>query len=116
MLKLLKGILLVMLVIVSLIVFVCFVQEFVDYKLGMGDIISIQVYGEEDLSFEICIGGDGIICYLFLGDIKVIGRIVVQVCWLIVDGLKGDYFDDFSVNVFVIEYCLFFILGEVKNL
>ncbi len=115
MLKLLKGISLATLAIVSLIVSVCSAQELADYKLGTGDTVSIQVHGEDDLSFETRIGGDGTIRYPFLGDIKVTGRTVAQVRWLIADGLKGDYLDDPSVNVSVIEYRPFFILGEVKN-
>ncbi|RPH16169.1 MAG: polysaccharide export protein [Alteromonadaceae bacterium TMED7] len=115
MLKLLKSISLAALAIVSVVVSVCSAQELADYKLGTGDTIRIQVHGEEDLSFETRIGGDGTIRYPFLGDIKVTGRTVAQVRWLIADGLKGDYLDDPSVNVSVIEYRPFFILGEVKN-
>lgn len=115
MLKLLKSISLAALAIVSVVVSVCSAQELADYKLGTGDTISIQVHGEEDLSFETRIGGDGTIRYPFLGDIKVTGRTVAQVRWLIADGLKGDYLDDPSVNVSVIEYRPFFILGEVKK-
>ncbi|MCP4058029.1 MAG: polysaccharide export protein [Pseudoalteromonas sp.] len=90
-------------------------QDSADYVLGTGDSISIQVHGEEDLSFETRIGGDGTIRYPFLGDIKVTGRTVAEVRWLIADGLKGDYLDNPSVNVSVIEYRPFFILGEVKK-
>ncbi|WP_297330246.1 polysaccharide biosynthesis/export family protein [Pseudoalteromonas sp.] len=103
------------LVIMGLFVSVSNAQDSADYVLGTGDSISIQVHGEEDLSFETRIGGDGTIRYPFLGDIKVTGRTVAEVRWLIADGLKGDYLDNPSVNVSVIEYRPFFILGEVKK-
>ena len=115
MLKLLKGLSLAVLVSVSLFAPLGVAQEQADYMLGIGDTISIQVHGEDDLSFDTRIGGDGTIRYPFLGDIKVTGRTVAQVRWLIADGLRGDYLDDPSVNVSVIEYRPFFILGEVKN-
>lgn len=118
MFKLLKGIsftALAFIGFVGLMVSKSYAQALVDYQLDTGDTISIQVHGEGDLSFETRIGGDGTIRYPFLGDIKVKGRTVAQVRWLIADGLKGDYLDDPSVNVSVIEYRPFFILGEVKN-
>lgn len=113
--KFFKSFSLVTLTILSMIASVSFAQEQADYILGTGDTINIQVHGEGDLSFETRIGGDGTIRYPFLGDIKVTGRTVSQVRWLIADGLRGDYLDDPSVNVSVIEYRPFFILGEVKK-
>ena len=115
MFKTLKGISLALLFMMSSFISTGYAQDSADYLLGTGDTISIQVHGEEDLSFKTRIGGDGTIRYPFLGDIKVIGRTVAQVRWLIADGLKGDYLDDPSVNVSVIEYRPFFILGEVKK-
>lgn len=115
MLKLLKRIALPGIIIANMIVAGSYAQNLADYILGIGDTISIQVHGEDDLSFESKIGGDGTIRYPFLGDVKVTGRTVAEVRWLIADGLKGDYLDDPSVNVSVIEYRPFFILGEVKR-
>lgn len=93
----------------------CIANNNNDYLLDTGDLISIQVHGEEDLSFETLIGGDGTIRYPFLGDIDVSGKSVAQVRQSLTQGLKGDYLDEPSVHVYVVEYRPFFILGEVKN-
>lgn len=85
------------------------------YQLGTGDKISILVYGEEDLSFEIRIGMDGVIRFPFLGDIQVIGKTVEELNNIITTGLKNGYLDDPNVNVAVEEYRPFYILGEVVN-
>lgn len=85
------------------------------YYLGSGDVIRILVHGEPDLSFDSKIGQEGVIRYPFLGDIQVIGLRVNEVAALITDGLKGDYLDQPSVNVSVVQYRPFFIMGEVKN-
>ena len=85
------------------------------YQLGTGDKISILVYGEDDLSFDIRIGMDGVIRYPFLGDIQVIGKTVEELNRTITEGLRGDYLDEPNVNVAVEEYRPFYILGEVVS-
>ena len=86
-----------------------------DYVLGTGDTISIRVHGEPDLTFDTKIGTEGSILYPFLGEIKVKGRTAADVRWLIVSGLKGDYIVNPEVDVNVIGYRPFFILGEVNE-
>jgi len=43
------------------------------YRLGAGDLISISVYDEPDLSLEVRIGLSGKISFPLLGDVKVAG-------------------------------------------
>ena len=84
------------------------------YRLGTGDEIRIQVYGEDDLSMETRISDSGLIAYPFIGELRVAGRTAAEVEAMIVDGLKPDYLVNPAVNVSVLEYRQFFIHGEVE--
>ena len=44
-----------------------------DYPLGAGDLLSITVFGEEDLSLEVRLSDAGTISYPFLGEISTNG-------------------------------------------
>jgi polysaccharide export outer membrane protein len=85
------------------------------YKLGTGDQIRIQVFGEDDLTLELRVGDSGRVSYPFLGDVQVAGLTLAELERAIVDGLKPDYLLDPSVNVSVVEYRPFFIYGEVNK-
>ncbi len=85
------------------------------YMLGVGDLVHIEVYGEDDLAIEAHLNDAGSISYPFLGEINVLGLTVGQLERLIRTGLKGDYLIDPRVTVIVIEYRKFFINGEVKR-
>lgn len=86
-----------------------------EYTLGSGDLVRIQVYGEDDLKVESRLSDAGTISYPFLGEIKVLGLTVGQLQDLITKGLKGDYLIDPKVSVTILEYRKFFINGEVKK-
>ncbi len=90
-------------------------QSLSDYQLGSGDQIQIQVFGEADLSMEVRLSDAGTISYPFLSELRVAGNTVSQLEAQIINGLKGDYLVDPSVNVSVIEYRPFYINGEVKT-
>jgi protein involved in polysaccharide export with SLBB domain len=85
------------------------------YRLGAGDIISINVFGQTDLTKEIRLPHLGVVNYPFLGDIKVVGLTASELESVIYTGLKGDYLVEPSVSVSIIEYRPFFIDGEVKK-
>jgi len=90
-------------------------DELYEYSLGSGDLINIYVYGEEDLTFDVRLGTEGVISYPFLGEILVSGKTVRELEKIISGGLNGDYLKHPRVNVSVIEYRKFFIDGEVNN-
>ncbi|RJG47908.1 polysaccharide biosynthesis/export family protein [Motilimonas pumila] len=100
----------------------CFIAAFgwandfeANYKLGAGDTISIQVYGEPELSTEILLNDSGRINYPFLGRLQVKGLTVEKVKDTIENGLKGDYLISPNVHVSITSYRSFFINGEVKQ-
>lgn len=86
-----------------------------DYRLASGDLMNIQVFGEEDLSMEIRLSDAGTISYPFIGEIKVKGMTIGELSDYITTQLKDGYLINPSVNVTISEYRQFFINGEVKD-
>jgi polysaccharide biosynthesis/export protein VpsN len=85
------------------------------YLLGAGDQVSIQVFGEAELSIQTRIAANGRLTYPFLGDIEVVGLTSRQLEQKIVAGLKGDFLVDPKVSVTITDYRPFFVNGQVKN-
>jgi polysaccharide biosynthesis/export protein VpsN len=87
-----------------------------NYRLGAGDVISIQVLGEDDLKRDrIRLSDAATISYPILGEIKLLGKTVGELEVLIRDGLKGRYLLNPQVNVTMNEYRQFFINGQVER-
>lgn len=86
------------------------------YTLGSGDVISINVFGEEDLTFQqLRLTDAGTLSFPFLGEVRANGLTAGELESRIADGLRGDYLIDPKVSVSVLEYREFFINGEVKS-
>jgi polysaccharide export outer membrane protein len=85
------------------------------YTMGAGDLVSISIYHEADLSLDVRIGPSGQISYPLLGDIIVSGLSPKELETKLTQGLKGPYLIDPSVTVFIIEYRPFYVTGEVKK-
>ncbi|MCV6587967.1 MAG: polysaccharide export protein [Marinobacterium sp.] len=86
------------------------------YRLGSGDVITISVYGEPELSIPtVLIPSHGYITYPFLGRVPVSGQTVSEVSDYIYQGLKGDYLIDPKVTVSLTVYRDFFLNGEVES-
>lgn len=86
------------------------------YKLASGDVIRINVFGEEDLSFEeLRLTDAGTFSYPFIGELRAKGKTAAEIEQMIIDKLKGDYLIDPRVSVSVLQYREFFISGEVKE-
>jgi protein involved in polysaccharide export with SLBB domain len=85
-----------------------------EYKLASGDVISINVFGEEDLSFKkLRLTDAGTFSYPFIGEVQAKGRTAAEIEQLLVSKLKGDYLVNPRVSVGVLQYRDFFISGEV---
>ncbi len=85
------------------------------YRLGAGDLVSIQVYGEPELSLDLRVGMSGTISYPFLGEIQVSGIPPEGLETIIRESLKGPYLVDPSVVVSILEYRPFYVNGEVEK-
>jgi polysaccharide export outer membrane protein len=86
------------------------------YRLSTGDVISITVYGEDDLKREkVRLTDAGTISYPVLGEIQVRGKTVGELEKVITDGLRGTYLVNPRVAVTIDEYRPYFISGQVTN-
>jgi polysaccharide export outer membrane protein len=86
------------------------------YRLGAGDVVSVQVLGEEDLKRErIRLSDAATISYPILGEIRLAGKTVGELERLIHDGLKGRYLVNPQVTVTINEYRNFFINGQIER-
>ena len=86
------------------------------YQLSSGDVISISVFGEENLSFsELRLTDAGTLSFPFLGEVGAKGRTAAELEQVIINGLIGDYLIDPKVSISVLEYREFFVNGEVKK-
>lgn len=85
------------------------------YKLGPGDKVRVTVYNEQDLSGDFDISGQGDIALPLIGQVHVADRTIAETENLIAQKYGADYLVNPKVNVEVLNYRPFFILGEVKN-
>lgn len=87
-----------------------------NYKLAAGDVITIRVFGEDDLSREkIRLSDAGTIPYPVLGEVKALGLTIGAIEKSITDGLRGGYLVNPRVSVTIEEYRPFYINGMVTN-
>lgn len=85
------------------------------YKLGAGDRLKVVVFGEESLSGEFEIDGQGMVSLPLIGNMKA-GSIDVRAFeHNIAERLKDGYLVSPRVSIEVLNFRPFFILGEVKN-
>ncbi|MBF8270908.1 MAG: polysaccharide export protein [Magnetococcales bacterium] len=85
------------------------------YRLAAGDKISIQVFGEPDLSSDFLIGESESITFPLLGQVRVGGLTVRELEQLVTARLKGRFLVNPGVSAQVTEYRKFFIKGEVNQ-
>lgn len=84
-----------------------------EYTLGVGDKLRVTTFGEQNLSGEFEVGSTGRISMPLIGDINVTGHTVQQITAMIEGKLSDGYLRDPKVNIEVLNYRPFFILGEV---
>lgn len=86
------------------------------YKLASGDVITIRVFGEDDLSRDkIRLSDAGTIPYPALGEIKALGLTIGELERTITAGLKNGYLVNPRVSVQIEEYRPFYINGMVDK-
>lgn len=85
------------------------------YRIGPNDVIRIQVFGEEDLTVERKVGGDGKIDYPLLGAVPVEGKTVEEIQRHLTAQLGSGYLRRPEVSVSIIRHRNFYVGGEVKT-
>lgn len=83
------------------------------YGLGPGDEVRVTVFNQPDMSGQFLIGADGMIALPLVGNIKAQGVSVRELETRIQDALRPDFLKNPAVNVEVLNYRPFYILGEV---
>lgn len=87
-----------------------------EYTIGAGDLLSIQVFDEPDLSLEkVRVNGSGSFSYPLLGEIKTMGLTSKQLEALLTKRLLDGYLKKPRVSVSIFRYRMFFVYGEVKK-
>ena len=91
-------------------------QTLSDYRLASGDVLSIVVFNEEDLSFdEVAISDAGTIIYPFLGEVTLGGLSIGEASDFITAQLADGWLISPSVNIRIIRYRQSYIHGEVSE-
>ncbi len=85
------------------------------YRLGPGDLIVIDVFGEDDLSMEVMLTDTGVINYPFLGELQVEDLTVGELENVLLGGLKGPYLVDPDITVTIKQYRSVYLTGEVAE-
>lgn len=91
------------------------VRVYEEYRLGSGDDLRITVFGQEDLSGEYNVSGNGTISLPLIGQIEVLSLTTAETEAKITEALAGDYLRNPRVNVEVTNYRPYTILGEVRS-
>lgn len=85
------------------------------YELGPGDKLRVTVFGEEDLSGEFEVDGNGRISMPLIGAVDVNRQSLRQAESAIAEKLLDGYLRNPKVSVDVLNYRPFYILGEVNE-
>lgn len=88
-----------------------------NYVLKPSDVISVEVYQEEDLDKQVRIEGDGSVALALIGKVKVAGMSVAEAQSLITDLYNRDYLVDPQVSLLVTSFSdkIVHVLGSVNN-
>ena len=85
------------------------------YRLGAGDTIKIQIYGEPEMGVEAKLSDAGTLVHPVLGEIKAAGLTIGELSAALVEELKGPYLVDPKVSVNILEYRDYYVNGEVQK-
>ncbi|WP_137390704.1 polysaccharide biosynthesis/export family protein [Rhodoligotrophos defluvii] len=85
------------------------------YRVGVGDRLSIRVYGQEELTGEVTVDASGNISVPLAGTIRVAKLTTPEIARAIESRLSQKYLRDPNVSVQLVTLRPFYILGEVQN-
>ncbi len=87
-----------------------------EYRIAPGDLISITVFGEEDLSLErVRVAANGMVSFPLLGEVQVRNYTARGLEIRLTNLLRDGYLKKPKVTVSVLEYRPFYIKGGVKG-
>lgn len=86
-----------------------------DYLLGSGDKLRVNVFGEEDLSGEVDVTGNGKVSLPLIGQVQAAGLTIGAFTEEVANKLREGYLTNPKVSVEVLNYRPFYIIGEVTT-
>jgi len=87
-----------------------------NYRIGPGDLLSVVVFGEEDLSLkEVRVRTSGSVSFPLLGEIKVEGLTAQELEDHLTNLLRDGFLRKPEVNVSILKYRMFYVHGAVKQ-
>ena len=87
------------------------------YKLGVGDVIEVEAYQEEEISGKFTVSATGAVTFPLLGSVVVAGKTPAEVADFLESLLEKDYYVDVQLKVDVAVFASqpVTLLGEVQN-
>ena len=85
------------------------------YHLGAGDQVKVTVFGEPDLGGTFTVSGEGKVSVPLIGDVQAMGLSAPELQVALQGAYQQGYLKDPKVNVEVLKFRPFYILGEVKT-
>lgn len=88
-----------------------------DYRLGAGDLITVDVFGVEGFGRNLRVSSTGTITLPYIGAVKAAGMTTVELEEQLSKTLEGRFIKNPQVSVFVVEYRSqsVFVLGAVQR-
>ncbi len=86
-----------------------------DYRLGSGDRVRVNVFGEPSLSGDYQVDGLGKLAFPLVGQVTAGGLTAAELQARLVSALSPDYVKNPSVSIEILSYRPFYIVGEVRT-
>jgi protein involved in polysaccharide export with SLBB domain len=86
-----------------------------DYRLGSGDKIRVNVFGQQDLNGEYVVDGAGFVQLPLIGQVQAAGRTVAELQKEVTAKFADGFLVNPNIEVDVTGYRPFYIIGEVKS-
>lgn len=90
-------------------------EEVAPYVIGSQNLLQIKIFGEAAVNQIYRVDEDGYIKHSLIGRVRLGGLTVTEAEKLMEQKLDGDYVINPQVNIFVLEYSHFSIIGEVRK-
>ena len=85
------------------------------YRLGLGDKLRVNVFGEPSLSGEFQVSGNGALTMPLIGDVPAVGKTAHELEAALIAQFAAGYLKDPKVAVEVYSFRPYFVLGEVQK-
>ncbi len=85
------------------------------YRLGVGDQVIVNVFNEPDLTGTFAVNDQGIVSLPLIGQVHVAGMTLSEAQDVITQKYGANYLVNPRVNIQVVNYRPFYVIGEVKN-